>query len=138
MATTTYLSNPVVTVNSVDLTDQCTAATINRTFEALENTAFGDTSRKYTAGLQVLEVTLTLYMTYAATETYATLKSLVGTTTNLTVKPSAGAPSPTSPELVITGAYLETLPVISATMGELSTIDITFAGGTYAEVTAGP
>jgi hypothetical protein len=138
MATTTYLSNPVVTVNSVDLTDQCTAATINRTFEALESTAFGDTSRKYTAGLQVLEVTLTLYMTYAATETYATLKALVGTTTNLTVKPSAGAPSPTSPELIVTGAYLETLPVISATMGELSTIDITFTGGTYAEVTAGP
>ena len=138
MATTTYLSNPLVTVNSVDLTDQCTAATINRTFEALESTAFGDTSRKYTAGLQVLEVTLTLYMTYAATETYATLKALVGTTTNLTVKPSAGAPSPTSPELIVTGAYLETLPVISATMGELSTIDITFTGGTYAEVTAGP
>ena len=138
MATTTYLSNPDVTVNSIALTDQCTAATINRTFEALENTAFGDTSRKYTAGLQVLEVTLTLYMTYAATETYATLKNLVGTTTNLTLKPSAGAPSPTSPELVVTGAYLETLPVISATMGELSTIDITFTGGTYAEVTAGP
>jgi len=138
MATTTYLSNPDVTVNSIALTDQCTAATINRTFEALENTAFGDTSRKYTAGLQVLEVTLTLYMSYAATETYATLNALVGTTTNISIKPSSAALSATNPEFVITGAYLETLPVVSATMGELSTIAITFTGGTYAAVTAGP
>lgn len=138
MATSTYLSNPVVTVNSVDLTDQCTAATINRTFEALENTAFGDTSRKYTAGLQVLETTLSLYLSYAATETYATLQGLVGTTTNITIKPSSAALSATNPEITITGAYLETLPVINATMGELSTIDITFTGGTYAAVTAGP
>lgn len=138
MATSTYLSNPVVTVNSVDLTDQCSAATINRTFEALENTAFGDTSRKYTAGLQVLEVTLSLYLSYAATETYATLQGLVGTTTNITMKPTSGGPSATNPEIVITGCYLETLPVINATMGELSTIDITFTGGTYAAVTAGP
>jgi hypothetical protein len=138
MATSTYLSNPVVTVNSVDLSDQCTAATINRTFEALENTSFGDTSRKFTAGLQVLEVTLTLYMSYAATETYATLNALVGTTTNIEIKPTSAALSATNPNIVITGAYLETLPVISAGMGELSTIDITFTGGTYAAVTAGP
>jgi hypothetical protein len=138
MATSTYLANPVVTVNSVALTDQCTSATINRTFEALEATAFGDTSRKFTAGLQSLEVTLTLYMSYAATETYATLNGLVGTTTNITIKPSTAALSATNPEIVITGCYLETLPVINATMGELSTIDVTFTGGTYAAVTAGP
>ena len=73
MSTSTYLSNPVVTVNSVDLTNQCTAATLTRTVEALEATSFGDTSRKFTGGLQNNELTLTLLMSYAATETYATL-----------------------------------------------------------------
>jgi hypothetical protein len=43
MATSTYLSNPVVTVNSVDLTDQCTAATFTHRFDQLEATSFGDT-----------------------------------------------------------------------------------------------
>jgi hypothetical protein len=33
----------------------------------------------------------------------------------------------------LTGAYLETLPVLNASLGELSTIDITFRGGTYSE-----
>jgi hypothetical protein len=33
--------------------------------------------------------------------------------------------------VTITGAFLESLPVVNATMGELSTIDITFTGGVY-------
>jgi hypothetical protein len=39
---------------------------------------------------------------------------------------------------VLTGGFLAELPVISATMGELSTVDITFVGGDFAVVTAGP
>jgi len=135
MSTSTYLSNPVVTVNSVDLTNQCTAATLTRTVEALDATAFGDTSRKFTGGLQNNELTLSLLMSYAATETYATLKALVGTTTTVRVQPAAPPDSATNPGLILTGAYLENLPVLNATLGELSTIDITFTGGVFSEDT---
>jgi hypothetical protein len=136
MATTTYLSNPVVTVNTVDLTDQCTAATFTHRFDQLESTAFGDTDRKFVKGLGNHEVTLSLYMSYAASETYATLAALVGTTTTITVKPSGGVASPTSPGFILTRAFLAELPVISATMGELSTVDVTFVGGTYSVSTS--
>ena len=136
MATSTYLSNPVVTVNSVDLSDQCTAATFTRRVDALESTAFGDSDRKYVSGLGNHELTLSLYMSYAATETYATLSALVGTTTTVIVKPTSGADSATNPGFTLTGTFLAELPVINATMGELSTIDITFQGGVYsADVT---
>jgi len=131
MATSTYLSNPVVTVNSVDLSDQCTAATFTHRYDQLESTAFGDTARKYVAGLGNHEVTLSLYMSYAATETYATLASLVGTTTTVRVQPAAPPDSATNPGFILTGAFLAELPVINATMGELSTVDVTFVGGTY-------
>jgi hypothetical protein len=133
MSTSTYLSNPVVTVNTVDLTNQCTAATLTRTVEALEATSFGDTSRKFTGGLQNNELTLTLLMSYASAETYATLKSLVGTTTTVRVQPAAPPDSATNPGLVLTGAYLENLPVLNASLGELSTIDVTFTGGVFSE-----
>jgi hypothetical protein len=136
MATTTYLSNPVVTVNTVDLTDQCTAATFTHRFDQLEATAFGDTDRKFVKGLGNHEVTLSLYMSYAASETYATLAALVGTTTTITVKPSGGVASPTSPGFILTGAFLAELPVISANMGELSAVDVTFVGGTYSVSTS--
>ena len=131
MATSTYLSNPTVLVNSVDLTDQTTAATVTHRFDQLEATAFGDTDRKYVKGLGNHEVTLSMYLSYAASETYATLSSLVGTTTNNIVKPATGSESATNPGFTLTGAFLAEMPVLNATMGELSTCDVTFVGGVY-------
>lgn len=136
MATSTYLSNPSVTINSVDLSDQCSSATITYTAEALEATAFGDTARKYTSGLQNNEVTVTLYQSYAATETEATIYALVGTTTTIVLKPSSAAVGATNPSYTLTGAYLETHTPIAANLGELSTIQLTFRGGTLAKAVA--
>jgi hypothetical protein len=131
MATSTYLSNPVVTINSVDLTDQARSAVFTRVIESLESTAFGSTSRVYTAGLENSTLTVTLYNSYATTETYATLKALVGTATTVTIKPTSGAPSATNPVHTLTGTYLETLPLINGQLGALDTIDVVFTGGTY-------
>ncbi len=129
MASATYLSNPVLTINSVDLTDMCTAATLTYLVEALEDTAFGTNSRTYTAGLVNNEVTLTMYASFAATETYATLQPLVGTKTTITLKPTSAVDSATNPRFVLTDCYLESLPIINASLGELSTYDLTFMGG---------
>jgi hypothetical protein len=139
MASATYLSNPGVLINNVNLTDMCTSATVNVTIESLEATAFGSTSRSYTAGLANQEITLDLYMSYAATETYATLAALVGTTTTVKVASTDAAlttASATAPRFELVGCYLESLPVINATMGELSTISITFTGGVLTTVVA--
>jgi len=122
MATSIYLSNPVVTVNGVSLTDQCTAASFLQRYDQLEDTAFGTGSRTYTSGLGNHELTLTLYMSYAATETYATLKDLVGTTTTVIVKPTSAADSATNPGFTLTQTFLAELPVINASLGELSSI----------------
>lgn len=135
MATSTILSNPVVTVNSVDLSDQCTSATFTQRYAELTATAFGDTDNKYVKGLGDHEVTLDLYMSYAASETYATLKDLVGTATTVVVKPAVGTDSATNPGFTLTGAFLAELPH-SFALGELSTTSITFHGGVYtADVT---
>jgi len=131
MATSTYLSNPVVTINAVDLTDQVTSAVLTQVIEALESTAFGSSSRVYTAGLANNSLTVTLYNSYAVSETYATLKALVGTQLNVTVKPTSASTSATNPIHTLTGCYLETLPLINGQLGALDTIDITFTGGVY-------
>lgn len=136
MATSTYLSNPVVTVNSVALTGWCTAATLNRVQESIDTTSFGSTSREFSSGLANNEVTMSLFLTYGASEVYATLKGLVGTRTTVTLKASNAATSPTNPIHTLTGCYLESLPVLQTTVGEISQIDITLTGGVYSEVTA--
>jgi hypothetical protein len=56
----TYLSNPTISINSVDLTDQCTSAVINYVAEQLENTTFSNTSRSFTSGLYSNTITVTL------------------------------------------------------------------------------
>ena len=130
MATSTYLSTPIVTVNSVDLTDQCTSATVNINYDQLEATSFGDASRKFVSGLGSHSIVLDFYASFAATETWATLNTLAGSTTTITVQPAAGSESATNPKMTLTGAFLATLPVVSS-LGALGTISVTFNGGTY-------
>lgn len=137
MATSTLISNPKVQIGTaigtiVDLTDQTTAATLTRTVEALEDTAFGTGSRTYVGGLENNELTVTMYMSYAAAETYASLKDIVGTKCTVKVNPAYGsADGATNPGFILTDTYLESLPVINSSLGELNTIDLTFQGGVY-------
>jgi hypothetical protein len=134
MATSTYLSSPNVTVNSVSLQDQCHGLTFTRTIEALESTAFGSGSRVYTAGLENSTLSLDLYLSFAASETYATLKSLVGTQTTVSWSSSATSPgTATNPTMTLTGAYLEALPYEMA-LGTLGQISVVFTGGVYSVV----
>ena len=132
----TYLSNPSITINAVDLSDQCTSAVINYVAEQLENTTFSNTSRSFTSGLYSNTVTVTLYQSYAATETEASIYSLVGTTTTLVLKPSSSAVGASNPSYTLTGAYLSAHTPINASLGELSTIDLTFSGGVLTKAVA--
>ena len=143
MATSVYLSSPALTINSVDLTDQATSAVLTYNYEQLETTSFGDTARKFggaaVTSLQNNSFEVTLYQSYAATETEATIYGLVGIQTTITVSPTAAGlatPSATSPKYTLTGAYLESHTPINASLGELSTITLTFTGGTLAKAVA--
>ena len=140
MATTVYLSNPTLTVNSVDLQDQCTSATINYVYEQLETTAFGDTARKFggsaVTSLQNNSIEVELYQSYAASETETTIFSLVGVQTTLVLKPTSAAVSATNPSYTLTNAYLESHTPINASLGELSTITLTFSGGVLTKAVA--
>jgi len=41
-----------------------------------------------------------------------------------------------NPEYTFTGMYLESITPINGSLGELQTIDLTFAGGTYVRATS--
>ena len=136
MATTTYLGNAKVVVATIDLSDQCNSATITRNIEALESSAFGSTSRSYVAGMENSTFTGVFMMSYAASETYATLKDLVGTQITVVVNPTSAADSATNPGFTLTGTYLESLDVIAAEIGSLGMVTVSTQGGVYsADVT---
>jgi hypothetical protein len=140
-ATVTYLSNPTVTVtapSALTLTPHCSAATLTLTAEALENTAFGQTSRTFTAGLFSNELTLTLFQSYGATEVETMLNTLFGVESTIVISPAGATESASNPEYTLTGCYLETVTPISATVGELSVVEAVFMGGSFVRDVTNP
>lgn len=136
MATTTFLSNATVNltqgVTTTDLSDQVSSVTITVGQEELDATAMGDTGRRMVGGLQSVEVSMTLFLSYGAAEVEAILASAVGTgTTVLTISPSGTTESATNPEYVITNCMLANFTPVNSTVGELATVDVTFTGGTW-------
>jgi hypothetical protein len=136
MATTTFLSNATINLTqgatTTDLSDQANAVTITIGQDSLESTAFGDTGHRFTGGLQSVEVSMTLFLSYGAGEVEAILASAVGTgTTVLTISPSGTTEGPANPEYVITNCMLADFTPINSTVGELATVEATFTGGTW-------
>lgn len=136
MATTTFLSNATINITqgatTTDLSDQANAVTVMIGQDSLESTAFGDTGHRFTGGLQNVEVTMTLFLSYGAAEVEAILASCVGTgTTVLTISPSGTTEGPANPEYVITNCMLADFTPINSTVGELATVEATFTGGTW-------
>ena len=121
-----FLSNGVVvTLNSVDLSDRVTSATINRVFEELEVTSMGDSSRKYAKGLETSTITLDFLNDTATGEVLQTLQQAWGTTVPLTLKQTSAVISATNPEYQTTILVNNTTDINGA-VGDISSQSITF------------
>ena len=121
-----FLSNGVVvTLNSVDLSNHVTSATINRSFDELEVTAMGDTAHKFVKGLEASTITLDFLNDTAAANVLATLQAAWGTTVPLTLKQTSAVISATNPEYQTTVLVNNTTDINGA-VGDISTQSITF------------
>jgi hypothetical protein len=121
-----FLSNGVVAVlNSVDLSDHLTSATINRVFDELEVTAMGDSAHKFVKGLEASTITLDFLNDTAAGEVLATLQAAWGTTVALTLQQTSAATSATNP-LYSTTVLVNNTTDINGAVGDISTQSITF------------
>jgi hypothetical protein len=129
---TVYLSNPSVTIGGVDVTQNTSAASLEIGYDSLESTTFGDTGHRFVSGLQMVNVTLTMFMNYGTGEIEATLFDQVGDgTTTLIIAPATGAESATNPVYTISNAMLSSFTPIVTTVAELSQVNVTYTGGTW-------
>jgi hypothetical protein len=137
---TTFLGNATINITqgatTYDLSAEANQVTLTIGNDALESTSFGDTGRTYVAGLQSVEVSMTLFLAYggsgATSETEAALWAMVGKSSTLVISPSGTTESASNPEYTIQGAYLESFTPINSTVSELSTVECTWVGGTFA------
>ena len=140
MATSTIaLNNASVAIGAVDLSDQVQSVTLTIGYDQLETTAMGDNGRKYTKGLQSVDVSITMFNSYGTSEVEATLWDVVGDdAVTLVISPNGTTESATNPEYTITGAFLANFTPVVGTVGELSMVTANFVGGTFARDITNP
>lgn len=109
-----------VEVNAVDLSAWITSVQLPIEFEALENTAMGNTARSRLAGLEDSTITLNFNDDFAASAVDATIWAARRTVVVIRVRPTSAAISATNPEYV--GSYLVSqINPFGAGVGELAT-----------------
>jgi len=140
MATATFLSNATINITqgatTYDLSDQANQCTVTIGVDSLESTAFGDTGHRFTAGLQTVDVSITMFLSYGGTgatsEVETALAAIVGQgNTTLVISPSGVTESATNPEYTIANTMLSSFTPINSTVGELATVELSFTGGTW-------
>ena len=137
-STTTYLTNPTVTIlpatggTLFDATSVTSSAAITTGFDALESTSFGDSGHQFVKGLQSIEVTLTCYASYGASSVEAALSAALGTGTSvITISPAGATESASNPEFVCSNMMLSSFQPVNGSYAELSMFEAVFTGGTF-------
>jgi hypothetical protein len=123
------LTDAVITVNSIALSDHANSVTLNYEIDSVETTAFGSTGHKFTGGLQNNSLDIEFMQDFAASNVEASIYPLVGTTTTVKVKPTSSATGATNPEYTLTGCFLAAHTPVGAAVGELAMTSLSFTGG---------
>lgn len=130
------LKDCTISIGGVQLESKANSVTLNYEVESVDVTSFdGSGARKFVGGLVNLSVEVALMQDFAAAQVEATVYPLVGTTTNVVIKPTSGAVSSTNPQYTITGAYLASHTPVAGGIGELSMTTLSLTGGTLAKST---
>lgn len=119
------LTNPVITVNSVDLSDHIASVGVEIKLDEVDVTAFGSAGKERVAGLQDSQITLAFHQDFASSKVEATVFPLVGSTTTVTVKATSAATSSTNPLYSATVLVSDWSP-INGKVGELLAPSVTW------------
>ncbi len=131
------LTNALVTVNAVDLSDYVASVTLNSSIDVVETTAFSSTAaRTRIGGLADNSISLEFHQDYASGEVEATIYPLIGTVTTVTVKPVNATTTATNPLYTASALVSEWTPLNGA-VGELATASVTWpVSGAIVKTTA--
>ena len=130
------LTNAMVLINGVDLSDHVSKVTTTDTRDEVDITAFGATSKAITKGLGDAKVSLEMFQDFAAAKVHATLQPLIASSTGVTieVRPVNAARSATNPAFLMTG-LLMTYPMLDGSVGDANQGTYEFVNSAQAGVT---
>ena len=130
------LTDAVITVNSVALSDRSNSISLNYEIDSVEATAFGSTGHNFVGGLQNNSLDIEFQQDFAVSNVEATVFPLVGTTTTVVIKATSDAVAATNPEYTLTGCFLAAHTPVAAAVGEMSMTSLSFTGGVLTKATS--
>ena len=119
------LTNPVMTVGGVDLSDHIASVTLTESYAEVATTAFGDSAVTRIAGLGDHSISLDFHEDFGAAEVHATIAPLIGATSTVSVKPVAGTTTATNPSFSATILVTE-WPLLNGAVGDLASASVTW------------
>lgn len=130
------LTDAMVIVNGVTLSDHANNVTVEDSREQIDMTAFGATCKVYGKGLGDGKMTIQFFQDFAGGKTHATLQPLISSTTPVTVevRATSGARSATNPGIVMS-ALLFTYNGLQGGIGEASMTTAEFQNASSAGIT---
>jgi hypothetical protein len=114
-----------INIAGQDFSDSIAAVTLDISREQLEVTSFGNTARRYIAGLQDASVTFSFHQDFAAGSVDSTLFTNLGGTVAVVIKPTGGSVTSSNPSYAFNALVVQTTP-FSSNVGDLATMDVTF------------
>jgi hypothetical protein len=108
---TQVLTNALVLVNAVDLSDHVKQVELSQSVDMQDVTAMGADTKLTKPGLKDWTLKITFHQDYAGSKVDATISPLIGTTTTFEVRPVNAARSATNPGWTGTGSISSYNPV---------------------------
>lgn len=130
------LTNALVLINGVDVSDHCSKVTLTDSRASVDITAMGALNLTVTKGLGDGKVSLDLYQDFAAAKVHATLQPLIGSSTPVTIEVRAvnAARSATNPAFLMSG-LLMSYPMLDGKVGDANSATYEFVNGSQAGIT---
>lgn len=119
------LTNAYVLFGSTDLSDHISSVSLSSTFDIVETTAFGQTSKTRVAGLADNSVTLEFHQDYATSSVEQTIYPTLGTAVTIAVKPANTTTTAINPQYSFSAVVSEWTPLNGA-VGELATASVSW------------
>jgi hypothetical protein len=132
------LRDSVVTVDGTDLSDHCSSATIETSFDEVDLTGFGSTYKEFGQGLGDATITLAVFQDFAASSVDSVLWPLSqsGGTFTVSVKADDAITSDTNPVYSMVGRLFSYNPIAGG-IGDASTTDVNIRNAGTAGLTRG-
>ena len=119
------LTNCSVLFGSTDLSDHISSVSLSSTYDIVETTAFGQTSKTRVAGLADNSVTLEFHQDYATSSVEQTIYPTLGTAVTIAIKPVNGTTTAVNPQFSFSAVVSEWTPLNGA-VGELATASVSW------------